>query len=127
MNEEMKGFYRDIRSIYGIGERTFLVLYVGRLSPEKGVLELVEAYKRCDFGDACLLIVGGSYYSSDVKSKYEDLLRGAAKGGKGKVIFTGYVDHESIDAYYRSADGKGRYRFPITTGYIRLCQFCIGS
>lgn len=103
-NEEMKGFYRDIRSIYGIRERTFLVLYVGRLSPEKGVLELVEAYKKCDFDDACLLIVGGSYYSSDVKSKYEDLLRGAAKGGKGKVIFTGYVDHEGIDAYYRSAD-----------------------
>ncbi len=48
-----------IRAELGIGNDKFVILYVGALLPQKGVLDLAQALRRLDWPDAVALFVGG--------------------------------------------------------------------
>ncbi len=48
-----------IRAELGIGNKAFVILYVGALLPQKGVLDLAEALRRLAWPDAVALFVGG--------------------------------------------------------------------
>jgi glycosyltransferase involved in cell wall biosynthesis len=66
------------------------VLYLGRLVPEKGCHDLIDAY--LDAGiDAPLVVAGGSSHSDD----YVDGLKRKAAGGKN-IIFTGNVEGDML-------------------------------
>jgi glycosyltransferase involved in cell wall biosynthesis len=103
INDEFisKGDYAKYRKFYrkkyGLGDGKVFV-YLGRVSPEKGVLELVEAFRAAGFGgandkSAKLLVVGGAWYGSRKVSPY---LRNVMAAAEESVVFTGYVDHDEI-------------------------------
>ena len=69
---------------YGLKGNDY-ILFLGRLVPEKGVHELIEAYRALDT-DRKLVIAGGS---SDTAA-YERELHGLAEGDD-RIIFTGFV------------------------------------
>lgn len=94
----------NVREEYNISKNTFLVLFVGRLSKEKGVLEVLSAFKKVGIKDSHLLIVGGNYYDSDITSSYEKILKEEAECIKDKVTFTGYIDRELVDLFYKAAN-----------------------
>jgi len=71
------------------------LLFAGRISPEKGVLELLEALRPLDLGGKQLAIAGGSSYSDD----YVDEVKRAAGDG---VVFLGRVDREMMEELYTS-------------------------
>jgi spore coat protein SA len=107
------------------------VLFVGRLSPEKGIHDLIRAFHRVleRFPDARLRIVGGAgsapleymvgisddphvsalrvfYPESHNGSKdpYLEALEKEAGGELGKrIIFEGRADHHQIQQFYQSA------------------------
>lgn len=107
------------------------VLFVGRVSPEKGVHVLVEAFHRVlrDFPSATLHVAGGIgsapyeylvglsddprvarlslFYrtpASPGKDPYGEWLRQAAGEEWGKrIIFEGRADHSSVGDYYKRA------------------------
>lgn len=97
---------RRLREEYGIGQDNLIVLFSGRLSPEKGVRELLQAFAKVHalVPNARLVIVGSTYYSSDATSSYEQELRDLARPLGSAVLFTGYVAHEQMSAYYAMAD-----------------------
>ncbi|MEW6019093.1 MAG: glycosyltransferase family 4 protein [Pseudomonadota bacterium] len=66
------------------------ILFLGRLVPEKGCHDLIEAYRRSGI-EMPLVIAGGSSHSDDY---VESLKRQAA--GAGRVIFTGNVEGELL-------------------------------
>lgn len=71
------------------------VLFVGRLTPEKGCHHLVEAYQELDI-NLRLVVVGGSAYTDS----YVEALR---KCANGKVLFLGPVFGELLAELYSNA------------------------
>lgn len=94
----------DVREKYQIPQNAFVILFVGRLSEEKGVYELIKAFKRIDNENYRLLVVGGTYYGSNVKSPFEERLKKESESLKEHIIFTGYVNRKNIDAFYKNAN-----------------------
>ena len=75
-------------------------LYVGRLSPHKGIHLLIDAYKRAKKKIPNLkLVIGGKATFGG----YRDQLM-AQKGDDEDIIFSGFVSDEELPEYYAAAD-----------------------
>lgn len=85
------------RKKLNIGSEPFL-LYVGRLSPHKGIHLLIDSFKivQKTYPKAKLVIVGKHTFSS-----YSKKLR---KMASGNVIFKGFVADKDLSAYYSACD-----------------------
>lgn len=94
----------DVRRLLRIPKKNILVLFSGRLTSEKGALELIDAFCLLPKADLTLVMIGGYYYKSGMKTAYEDQLKKHAKGSKNQIIFTGYIDHNELGSYYDAAD-----------------------
>lgn len=80
-----------------------IIMYAGRMVREKGVLELIKAFKLLDCKkDVRLVLVGGATYSEDSVTEYIKDLHLEAQGED--VIFTGYVNYANIKYYFSNAD-----------------------
>lgn len=92
---------KDMRNKLGIKESDFVLIFVGRLIKEKGVLELIKAIKECKKEDIKLLIVGGVYFSDNrVDDYYHQLIKSAEKI-KNQVKFLGYIPNNQIWKYQK--------------------------
>lgn len=92
----------ELREKMGYGCDDKIVIFCGRLSPEKGCLELIKAVVKTP---ACkLIVVGGENFSSDKETEYTKKLKEAAAKAKERIIFTGYVPHEDVHTYFAIAD-----------------------
>lgn len=90
---------RTIRKKAGVSENEKLFLYVGRITPIKGILELIQAFTEVDLKDTKLLIVGSPDLDSE-KEYYQQLKIESNKN----IIFYGYVEHEKLNEIYCAAD-----------------------
>jgi spore coat protein SA len=94
----------NLRKQLNIGSEK-VILFVGRLTEEKGVnliLEALESIKeRFDFK---ILIVGSYHYYNNEKNSYQRLLRSFIQSYGNHLTFTGYVKHEDLPLYYNLAD-----------------------
>ena len=94
----------EVREKLGTGEKK-VILFLGRLMEGKGVRELLQAYRKMNRED-CILVIVGSYNFGDAShSPYEEELDELLEQiGKERVVFTGYVNHDEVPAYYMAAD-----------------------
>jgi len=76
------------------------IFFVGRLDPEKGVLQLLHAYARVleTHPDAKLVIGGTTGFGTHQETSYVRQLRESAnsiiQNCKGKIEFAGYIHHD---------------------------------
>ena len=93
----------ELKEKYNVEKNVTILLFTGRIVPEKGVLELLEALK--DVKEKYkLLIVGASLNDINTKTKYELAVEEKVNKMEGKVVFTGYVNYEKIYELYHLAD-----------------------
>jgi glycosyltransferase involved in cell wall biosynthesis len=98
----------QILSEYGLEEQSY-ILFVGRVSPEKGVHILLRAFKQIvnyipkDFK---LVVVGplSSAFNSAQPSSYAEAMMRYSKEELGeRVVFTGAIDRNSLRILYSNA------------------------
>lgn len=90
----------------GLNDKQFIIVFSGRLTPEKGILELILAIKQLKNTVNCkLLIIGASAYGKDKQpTPFIEKLEKETESIKESVIYTGYVDYKKIPSYLKIAD-----------------------
>ncbi|MCU0604370.1 MAG: glycosyltransferase [Desulfobacterales bacterium] len=87
----------------GASPHETLVLYVGRLAPEKGLDRLIRAVARLTHVPALRLIVVGGDGERDAAQRRMAALAGSL-GIDGRVAFKGRVEQHELPHYYSAAD-----------------------
>ena len=85
----------EIKDKLGINKNDFVVVFVGRIIPLKGVKELLDAWKYIGDKHVKLLVIGSLYGSFGVNRSYSMMLDEIAKNDN-RIIFAGYVDNGSL-------------------------------
>lgn len=98
INDNMiKKFFREK---YHINENDKVIIFVGRLSKEKGIDKLLEAVKLLKDSKIKVLIAGSLIHNSKVKDAYQKKLVELSKDIKEQIIFTGYINQEELVYLY---------------------------
>lgn len=92
---ERKGT-EEIRARWGL-EKDRYILFLGRIVPEKGIENLIKAFRQVDT-DKKLVIAGGS---SDTDTFFEKLKEEAM--GDPRILFTGFVQGEALEELYSNS------------------------
>ena len=93
-----------LRTRLGFGARDFVVLFCGRLDPDKGIHKLMEALALLPVPQIKLLIVGSPFFGRTQQSSFLRRLEQQARALGNRVQFTGYIPNEDLPDYYRLAD-----------------------
>ena len=80
----------------------YVIIFVGRLLPEKGIGVLLDAIEQIT--DVKLLIVGSAVHNAKTSSTFESQLFEKTKNMKDRIVFTGYVDQKELYKYYNLAN-----------------------
>lgn len=107
-SDEAKRKAKSFRMKYGINDDDIVFLFSGRLTPEKGAEELLEAFTQvvAQVSNAKLVVAGAFFFNSNIKSPFEQKLHDLASQPqiKERIIFTGFVDYNDMPALYEMAD-----------------------
>ncbi|NEG70367.1 glycosyltransferase family 4 protein [Bifidobacterium choloepi] len=100
---------RLARARFGLDESNVVLLFTGRLIPEKGAVHLVDAFASMapHVPEAVLLIAGEPFSMGDntrdpVRKRLHEAI--ADHGLEDRVRFAGFVDYEDIHYLYHAAD-----------------------
>jgi glycosyltransferase involved in cell wall biosynthesis len=94
------------RATLGFSDSDFIVLYSGRIIPEKGVKELINAFSMLkEYPSIKLLIMGGNFFGNDnPNDSYINSLKKISKDLQNKIVFTGFVPYHRVSSYLKMAD-----------------------
>lgn len=81
-----------IKNKFGI-EKNSYIFYVGRISPEKGVLDLISAYNQLNISQK--LVISGEIPDNS----FGEQIKNASANNKN-IIFTGFCQGELLDSLY---------------------------
>lgn len=95
---------KKIRESLGYSEEDIVFVYVGRLSPEKGVIELIRAFNKLNLINKKLLLVGCSYQGEQRKSFYEKQVDDEIKVNSTSISKLGYVENNEVNQLYNMAN-----------------------
>lgn len=90
----------SVRRRFGVGDHEKLVLYVGRLVPQKGIEYLIRAVPRISrrFPEAKFVIVGEGWMRGHLEWLADQ------SGQRWRINFTGFISDEDLIALTKSAD-----------------------
>lgn len=95
---------QQIRAKYGIENDEKILLFTGRVVPEKGVKELIESLKYVKSTKYRLMILGAPLNEINTKTEYQLSIENLIKEMGNKVIFTGFIKYSEIAKFYALAD-----------------------
>lgn len=105
----------------GIRHDEFVLIFLGRISREKGIESLIREFAKAKASKVKLLIVGGGPDLEFFKEVSKEV------GIESKVIFTGMVDPKEVGLYYQVADLFGNFSLSETQGltYYESLASCV--
>ena len=94
------------RQDYNLTDSDFVLVFAGRIIPEKGVLQLLTALQELNgFPEIKLLMIGGTFYGNEMEdSQYIEELRTQSANIQDRIIFTGFKPYQEIPALLALAD-----------------------
>ncbi|OCT15584.1 lipopolysaccharide N-acetylglucosaminyltransferase [Paenibacillus pectinilyticus] len=93
----------SIRAEYNLSSKK-VILFVGRLTRNKGPHVLVRAMSDVTHSDAVLVVVGGAWFNDDTISDYVAYVRALAGRAPLPVITTGYVQAHDVHRWFCAGD-----------------------
>lgn len=94
----------ELRKSLGISSIEKILLYVGRIVPNKGIAEAVEAFVSACVPGSHFVVVGDLEQSLYHNETYTRRLRRAAQQSSNRVHLVGSIGQTDIPAYYALAD-----------------------
>lgn len=96
----------QLKNNYKLKDDEFCYIYTGRIAPEKGIVELIDAFKKIaqENNKVKLIIVGQGWFGTKEKSELEKQLLKETKSINDKIIFTGFINHDEIPKVLSIAD-----------------------
>lgn len=94
------------REDYGLKTKDFILVFSGRVIPEKGIREVILAMNELkEHKDIKLLVVGGSFYGNEGrKSPFTKELIKLSWDVRSQIVFTGFRPYKEIPALLSIAD-----------------------
>ncbi len=94
------------RKELGFSNKDFIMVFSGRVSPEKGVKELIEAIlKLNDYPDIKLLIIGSPFFEEARNGKeYLNEVQELASTVNDRIHFTGFIPYSEMPNYLKISD-----------------------
>jgi glycosyltransferase involved in cell wall biosynthesis len=94
VDDQFSPIAADKEKVFGFDPDNFIILFSGRLSQEKGVLELPEIYNHINsaFPKVKMVIAGTGPAEDELKKRLPD------------AIYLGWVDHNRLPEIYASSD-----------------------
>ena len=94
------------RNNIGLQEDDFVMVFSGRVTAEKGIMQLIEAMTMLqDLPRIKLLVIGSSFYGNDDnENAFAKDLREKAAHLSDRIIFTGFIPYAQMPNYLRIAD-----------------------
>lgn len=89
---------------YGIDVDSRVLLFAGRITWEKGIDKVLEAFDYIKHNHVELLVAGDMAMALQEKSPYADKLIKLGEKYQGRIHFTGYVEHDKLPELYNLAD-----------------------
>lgn len=95
---------KAIRGGFGFNETDFVVLYVGRIAPEKGLLHLIKSVEEIQDARVKLLIAGERDRHSDPTGKYFNEVMDHIRTDGHRYKYLGYIDNSKLKSVYGASD-----------------------
>jgi len=94
------------RSNCGFSADDFVIIFAGRITPEKGIRELILSLtKLTAYPNIKLLVIGSQFYgNAKNEDSYVKSLKHEALQLKERIVFTGFIPYSQMPAYYKMAD-----------------------
>lgn len=86
----------QIRKRLGIPTNHIVVLYIGRIIPEKGVKELIEAVNLIKQQSLSLLLVGSSQFGNKNMTPYEKEISRMIHESSHNIVQTGFIPNDEL-------------------------------
>lgn len=94
----------SLRKQYGFSETDYVVCFVGRITEEKGILQLLEAFRIIEDNQIKLIIAGSTEFDNKIHSKFEENILNICNELGNRVCATGYIKHDDIWKIYQLSD-----------------------
>lgn len=97
---------KELREKYNISNNDQVLVYCGRVVPEKGVKELVSAFKLVlrKNPNVKLLIVGSASFKENITTSFEQELYELSKDILDNIEFTGFINNDDLYKVYSISD-----------------------
>ena len=94
------------RKVIGLDDHDFVMIYSGRINPEKGIKELLEAMnKLTDYPEFKLIVIGSSFFGDATKDDNFSMdLKKITAPIIEKIYFTGFIPYQEVPSYLKLAD-----------------------
>ena len=94
------------RETYGLSDKNFVIVYSGRLTKEKGILQLIQAMNQLQaIPNLKLLVIGASSYGKDkCPTPFIEQINRASQPIKDQVIYTGFIDYRQVPSLLKMSD-----------------------
>jgi glycosyltransferase involved in cell wall biosynthesis len=90
----------------GLNDQDFVIIYSGRINPEKGIKELTQAMNKLnDYPQIKLLVIGSSFFGNATEDDdFAKELRDSTCNIQDRIFFTGFIPYKEVPSYLKLAD-----------------------
>lgn len=89
---------------WGLSDKT-IILFMGRITPEKGVEQLIDAFSQMKYKNSCiLLLAGAANFGNGGKTEFEERIQKKVEQLGNNIKLLGFIHHNELWKYMKISD-----------------------